>query len=234
MTDVVIRELHELTEMDQLRRTAGEVWGGTASDMVSSDFLMALAHVGGYVAGSFLDERMVGCSFGMLARHGGAWCLHSHITGVVPALQNSGLGARLKMHQHAWARAHGLVAITWTFDPLVRRNGWFNLRRLGARAVEYHVDFYGALNDDINGSEETDRLMAWWDVEATDPTPTNDADPITVPTPDDIVGLRSSNPAAAREWRLAMRDRLAPLMDTHEVTGMNDNGEYVLRGRTTR
>ncbi|MEY3617512.1 MAG: hypothetical protein RL726_210, partial [Actinomycetota bacterium] len=146
MSTLEVRELRGLDEMEALRRTAGAVWGGSASDMVSSDFLMALAHAGGYIAGAFDDDRMVGCSFGMLAKHGQQWCLHSHITGIVPEMQNSGLGARLKLHQRDWARDKSLRAITWTFDPLVRRNGWFNLRRLGARAIEYHENFYGALN----------------------------------------------------------------------------------------
>lgn len=235
MTAIEIRELHGLAEMDALRRTAGAVWGGSASDMVSSDFLMALAHAGGYIAGAFDDDRMVGCSFGILAKHGQQWCLHSHITGVVPELQNSGLGARLKFHQRDWARDKGLAAITWTFDPLVRRNGWFNLQRLGARAIEYHVNFYGALNDDINGSGETDRLLAWWDVV---PTPTKDfgsGEPsITIPTPDDIVTLRRLDPTAAHEWRLSMRDRLGPLLTAHDVVGMNNNGDYILRTKDAR
>lgn len=239
MSDVDVRELRGLAEMDALRRTAGKVWGGAAADMVSSDFLMALAHSGGYIAGAFFDDRMVGCSFGMLAEHGRRWCLHSHITGVVPELQNSGLGARLKFHQRDWARRKGLTAITWTFDPLVRRNGWFNLQRLGARAVEYHVNFYGALNDDINGSDETDRLLAWWDVEparATDHSSVRASDEptIEIPTPDDIVALRRHDPTAGHEWRLSMRDRLVPLLTTHDVVGMNHNGGYILRTKDAR
>ena len=31
MSDVVVRELRGLAEMDALRRTAGIVWGGTAA-----------------------------------------------------------------------------------------------------------------------------------------------------------------------------------------------------------
>lgn len=235
MSDIVLRELRGLTEMDDLRRTAGIVWGGAAADMVSSDFLMALAHAGGYIAGAFRNDEMVGCSFGILAEHDGEWCLHSHITGVVPDRQNSGVGARLKFHQRDWALHKGLTAITWTFDPLVRRNGWFNLRRLGARAVEYHVDFYGALNDDINGSGETDRLLARWDV---DPSRSTNHEPTTpvieVPTPDDIVALRRTDPVAAHDWRHSMRDRLAPLLDTYDVVGMNDNGDYILTRKETR
>lgn len=235
MSDLVIRELHELTEMDELRRTAGAVWGGPAADMVSSDFLMALSHVGGYVTGGFVDDRMVACSFGMLARHGERWCLHSHITGVLPDLQNAGFGARMKFHQRGWARDKSLSAITWTFDPLVRRNGWFNLQRLGARAIEFHVNFYGALNDDINGSGETDRLLAWWDVHESDVdhgasgSESSSDDDKLVATPEDIVALRRTDPGAAQHWRESMRAELLGLMADHTIIGMNDKGEYVAR-----
>jgi len=234
MSDVIVRELRVLAEMDALRATAARVWGGSSADMVSSDFLMALAHAGGYVAGALEDDEMVGCSFGILAKHGHEWCLHSHITGIVPEWQNSGLGARMKFHQRDWARVKELRAITWTFDPLVRRNGWFNLERLGARAIEYHVDFYGALNDDINGSGETDRLLAWWDVETSSARSVVPSDPIVVPTPDDIVALRRHDPTAAHQWRLSMRDRLGPLLTTHDVVGMNDNGDYLLERKESR
>ncbi|NDH47898.1 MAG: GNAT family N-acetyltransferase, partial [Acidimicrobiia bacterium] len=98
MSEFIVRELRSLDEMNGLRATAGRVWGGNAADMVSSDFLMALAHAGGYIVGIFHDDEMVGCSFGILARHHDEWCLHSHITGIIPDRQNSGLGARLKFH----------------------------------------------------------------------------------------------------------------------------------------
>ncbi|WP_241682876.1 hypothetical protein [Actinomadura sp. J1-007] len=56
----------------------------------------------------------------------------------------------------------GLSRITWTFDPLVRRNAHFNLVKLGARPEEYLPSFYGAVEDSINGGDETDRVLAVW------------------------------------------------------------------------
>ena len=44
--------------------------------------------------------------------------------------------------------------MTWTFDPLVSRNARFNLTKLGAHAVEYLPDFYGAMEDGINSNDE--------------------------------------------------------------------------------
>ena len=60
----------------------------------------------------------------------------------------------------------GLSTITWTYDPLLRRNAWFNIGKLGARAVGYLVDFYGAMEDAQNGGDESDRAVALWDLRA--------------------------------------------------------------------
>jgi predicted GNAT superfamily acetyltransferase len=52
--------------------------------------------------------------------------------------------------------------MTWTFDPLVSRNGRFNLTKLGARAGTYIPRFYGRMSDAINGDDDADRLVATW------------------------------------------------------------------------
>jgi len=229
-----IRVLHHLNEMQQLQACTDLVWGPGAGNMVSADFLMALSHAGGYVSGAFTStdsgEIMVACSFGMLAQHRGDWCLHSHITGVSPTLQNSGLGTAMKNHQKQWAIDAGLAAITWTFDPLVRRNAWFNIERLGANAVEFHINFYGPLNDEINGDDETDRLLARWNIDSPRAR-TTDSDAIFIETPEDIVQLRRTDPDAARAWRLKIRHELSKAFTTHEVTGFTSEGSYTLTPR---
>lgn len=245
-----VRNLHTLDEMRELLRVADCVWGQPAGSMVSPDFLMALSHTGGYVAGLYdlssgsdtSTHEMIGCSFGMLARFRGEFVLHSHITGVVESRQHSGLGRMLKQHQRSWARDNGLEGITWTFDPLVRRNGWFNLHCLGATAEEYHVDFYGPLGDSINGSDETDRLLAHWEISsvradraAERPLPTDEPQPgdVLVATPPDIVEIRRTTPEVAREWRSTMRAQLRNEFSTSHIVGMTNDGAYVLRPRGT-
>jgi predicted GNAT superfamily acetyltransferase len=61
--------------------------------------------------------------------------------------------------------------MVWTFDPLLRRNAWFNLARLGAVGTEYLVDFYGEITDGVN-DPETDRLAVAWDLRAPLPAST--------------------------------------------------------------
>lgn len=244
--DHQVRTLHARDEMVSLLGVADRVWGPPAGSMVSPDFLMALAHTGGYVAGLFDVSRgaerapMVGCSFGMLGRFRGDLVLHSHITGVVDSLQHRGLGRRLKQHQRSWARDNDLSAITWTFDPLVRRNGWFNLHCLGATAEEYHVDFYGPLGDAINGDDESDRLLAHWDISSTrahrateGSLPTSEPQPgdVLVATPDDIVDIRRHDPDLAHRWRTTVREQLVDVFDTSHIVGMTHDGAYVVRPR---
>ena len=246
--DHQVRILHTRDEMVSLLQVADAVWGPPAGSMVSPDFLMALAHTGGYVAGLFDvshsqqpdHHQMVGCSFGMLGRFRDHLVLHTHITGVIHSLQHRGLGRTLKQHQRSWARDNDLSAITWTFDPLVRRNGWFNLHCLGATAEEYHIDFYGPLGDAINGADESDRLLAHWDISSTRahraaerPLPTSEPQPgdVLVATPSDIVELRRSDPVLARQWRTTLREQLVDAFDSSHIVGMTHDGAYVVRPR---
>ena len=55
-----------------------------------------------------------------------------------------------------------MPAIVWTFDPLVARNAWFNLARLGALPTGYLEDFYGPMTDAINAGMASDRLLLTW------------------------------------------------------------------------
>lgn len=139
------------------------VWGGE-HEIVLADIAIASGHAGGYFSGAFDDKGvLVGASYGFVAKHGNSINLHSHVTASIAA----GAGFALKQHQLVWAREHGFDAITWTFDPLVRRNCAFNLEKLGAPAREYLVNFYGVMNDALNADDESDRLLAVWPVEAT-------------------------------------------------------------------
>jgi predicted GNAT superfamily acetyltransferase len=56
--------------------------------------------------------------------------------------------------------------MVWTFDPLVSRNARFNLVALGATAGEYEPAFYGVMTDDLNGTDDSDRLVAHWDLDS--------------------------------------------------------------------
>ena len=176
---------------------------------------------------------MVGASLGLLARYGGRPAVHSHVTGLLPAARGTGLGRELKLHQREWALGHGIDVITWTFDPLVRRNAWFNIAVLGADVDAYLPSFYGVMHDAINAGDESDRLHVVWDLTTPVPPSPRDgsdlADPLLVPTPADIVALRQTDPAAVAQWRTDTREALtAALAQGRRIAGFTRDGNYVI------
>lgn len=210
------------------------VWGSTPP-VATTELLTAVAHGGGYVAlARAVDGRPVGASLGLLARHDDAPVLHSHVTGLVEAVRGTGVGRALKLHQRSWAAAHGLDQIVWTYDPLVRRNAWFNLEVLGAEAREYLPSFYGTMSDAINAGDRSDRLLVAWDVRG----PVRDAGQVgtapgpgagVVPTPADVVELRRTDPAAVARWRDEVADALQGAFAAgRPIVGFTRAGEYVI------
>lgn len=156
----------ELTEIEDLRKLAdlfAEVWGRPGEPSLTSDVMKALAHSGNYVCGAYAGTRLVG---GLVGWFGGVppheLHLHSHILGVVPGSEAHGLGFELKQHQRRWCLERDVKVIEWTTDPLVRRNAYFNLTKLGAEARRYLVNVYGEMTDGINAGEESDRLLISW------------------------------------------------------------------------
>ena len=227
-----IRAVSAISELTDVGDVLQEVWGTTAP-LVNVELLTAIAHSGGYVAGAFDGHRMVGASVGFLADHHGEWALHSHVTGVIDAMRHGGIGQAIKLHQRAWAAERSLDWITWTFDPLVRRNAWFNIAVLGADVDAYLPSFYGTMTDAINVGDESDRLLMAWDVTA--PvlvTPRDGCGAVTsllVSTPLDVVELRRTDPFAVNRWRAETREALTSALDAgHRVHGFTREGAYVI------
>lgn len=160
---VRVVELHDGEALDQAADLYRALWRtDTRAAPVTSDLMRALSHAGSYVVGAYEGERMVAASLAFLAS--GSGDLHSHITGVLPELQGRDVGSALKLHQRTWALERGLGSVSWTFDPLLRRNAWFNLAKLGVTVVDYLVDFYGPMHDAQNGGDASDRVLAVWDL----------------------------------------------------------------------
>jgi predicted GNAT superfamily acetyltransferase len=163
-----VRSLVEMNELTRAADLLAEVWGYPPGQLpVTPELLRALEHAGNYVAGAFVDDVLVGASAAFFGRRAADDVfLHSHITGVLPQHQGHDIGYALKQHQREWALARGVDTIEWTFDPLIRRNAYFNLARLGAVVVGYERDLYGAMRDAVNAGEETDRVVARWHLRA--------------------------------------------------------------------
>lgn len=163
---VGVAEIRELDGEAAVSELFDRVWGAGDQPVMPANLLHAVTHAGNYLAGAFSDGKLVGGAFGFLGKGERGVFLHSHMTGVDPTVQRSGIGFALKLHQRAWAMARGLRRVEWTFDPLVRRNGYFNLVKLGAEIVDYHVNFYGDMPDGINSGDESDRVLVSWELDS--------------------------------------------------------------------
>ena len=139
------------------------VWSATREEpLIPANTLRALEHSGNYLFGAYDGDRIVGAIVGFLGTLDGRPQLHSHILGVAPMSQGRSVGFAPKLHQRAWALANGIDVVTWTFDPLVRRNAYFNISKLGADVRDYYPDFYGTMSDGINDGDESDRVLVEW------------------------------------------------------------------------
>ncbi|WP_194923531.1 GNAT family N-acetyltransferase [Catenulispora pinisilvae] len=159
--ELTIAELSTMPEMRRASALMDRVWRpGNGAAMMPEALLKVLSGTGGYVAGAFRGDRMVGVCVGLLSQ----WGLHSHIAAVEDPLRGAGLGRAIKLDQRAWALRRGIGTVTWTYDPLISRNAYFNLAKLGAVAAEYHTDYYGTMNDEVNAGTPTDRILVRWEL----------------------------------------------------------------------
>jgi predicted GNAT superfamily acetyltransferase len=252
--DVVV--LHGMEELTAASNLIAEIWRTGDESQMPAELMRAMTHAGNYAASAYHNGRLVGTIIGFLGRDDDGVYLHSHILGVSSRHQGGNVGFALKEHQRAWSLARGIRKVTWTFDPLVRRNAHFNLQKLGATAAEYHVRFYGEMMDGINAGDESDRLLIVWNldderaVEAASGQlrePSSEGtvalsaegdvpkrgplkgDVVVCQTPEDIIGLREADPKRALQWRIALRETLgAALSDGYGVSGFTRAGWYVL------
>ncbi|WP_104062348.1 GNAT family N-acetyltransferase [Arthrobacter sp. 4R501] len=253
LTTLEFRELHALEEMLQVTALLATVWRDEGSRHFEPALLVALAHAENYVVGVYDGEEIVAACVGFFAAPQGA-TLHSHIAGVKAEYAGQGIGGALKEHQRSWCRARNIETITWTFDPLVARNAYFNIARLGAFASEYLVDFYGKMTDEVNAGQPSDRMLVAWPVtrDPSEPvsaegTPvllkvgdreepivrTSQEDRVALQIPTDIESMRHSDPTMARAWRLVLRSELGTrMLSGWTVTGFDKAGYYILE-RTT-
>lgn len=159
--------LHEVVEGDQATAIGAlfdRIWGMPATTPVLPEEVLRVYVLTGQYLAQARDARsgeLLAASVGLLAAPFGT-TLHSHITGALPHARGRSVGFALKLHQRVWALQRDLTRITWTYDPLIRRNAWFNLTKLAARAVRYVPEFYGSMPDAVNAEDLSDRLYLHW------------------------------------------------------------------------
>jgi len=150
-----------LTALEDARRVTEVVaplWG---EDELSAALVRAFQHAGTGLYGAEAGGRLVGFVLGFLGFRDGIH-MHSHMLGVVPELQSRGIGYALKLAQRAACLDAGVEEVRWTYDPLIARNAWFNLVKLGAVATDLLPGFYGEMTDRINQGDRSDRFEVRW------------------------------------------------------------------------
>ena len=231
---IQVRKLDNLQDQDSARKIFDTTWSLDAGTEITPNLLQAMVHSGSYLSGAFIENKIVGAAFAFPATNDGLH-LHSHMTAVLPEFRDKGVGYALKIDQWNWAKRNNYSKLSWTFDPLVRRNAKLNIVKLGVDISAYHPNFYGEMPDALNAGDESDRLMVSWstDLDApkareliTNPEPSD----ILIEIPEDIVAIRSKNQSESMKWRRQVREQfMAAFEKNGKVIGFSANNEYVVR-----
>lgn len=224
---VTIRRVSTLPEYEECVLIQRETWGAQFTESVPATILRIAQEVGGVTAAAFdADGAMLGFVFGITGVRDGQLSHWSDLLAIRMGARDMGLGKRLKAYQRELLVPIGVRTMYWTFDPLVARNAYLNLAQLGARVVEYRVNFYG---DDtgsvIHAALGTDRFIVAWQL---DPVVTpnlpdalwanapivntnmsvarTDVPRVRIAIPDDIFVALDADPALAIHWREHTRE----------------------------
>ena len=209
---MIIRELTSPGEFESCLELQREGFGWNNLELMPMRFFVVSRHIGGLVLGAFDNDRLVGFLSSIPGIRNGRPYWHSHMLAVTTDLRDAGVGTRLKSAQREHALQRGIRLIEWTFDPLVSRNAYLNIAKLGVIVRRYYSDFYGP------GS---DRLVAEWWLDRPRDAMKGEQRRVRIPE-DDGTG----------DARLRVREAfLANLRDDFFVAGFERSGEagdYVL------
>lgn len=162
--ELLYRDVDTLDGMAAVEDLQQQIWGFSDREVVPAIHLRAVTEVGGILLGAYDDGQLVGFAYAFPACEGGRVEMHSDMLGVKPGYRDRGIGYCLKLLQRERALRLGVEKITWTFDPLLSRNAYFNIAKLGVRIDSYRTDFYGRAAWSAGLTGGTDRLWASWDL----------------------------------------------------------------------
>jgi len=246
-TDIDVRPIRSNEECHACVELQRHVWGFEQPEAVPSTLLHAVGYVGGLVAGAFdSNDTLLGFVFGITGIRDGALAHWSHMLGVHASARNLGIGRRLKEFQRSVLASQGVHRVFWSFDPLMAKNAYFNINRLGRSVVEYVPDMYGTTASPLHLGLATDRLIVCLE-SAPSRTPGERAShagiPILTPLPrvgdltmslgdrppetllieipTDILEVLATSRKTAEIWRLAVRDHFRwAFQRGYSVTGV--------------
>ena len=231
---VRVQQLNTFSDANLARSIFDKTWQVDAGTEITPNLLQAMVHSGSYLSGAFIDNKIVGAAFAFPATNNGLH-LHSHMTAVLDEYRDQGVGYALKMDQWKWAKRNKYSSLSWTFDPLVRRNAKFNIVKLGVDISAYYPNFYGEMPDALNAGDESDRLMVSWSTDIDEPKARElitqpKPDDILIEIPEDIVAIRTKNQSESMKWRRQVREQFMSAFEKNgKVVGFSANNEYVVR-----
>lgn len=170
MSQITIRPLYELAEMYDAVELQKTYWGEEIESVVPAHMLFTIALYGGQVLAAMDGDKMIGVLIGLLGadmtqdeRPAMAnLMIASKRMVVLPEYRSQGIGYQLKLAQREFAIKQGIRLVTWTFDPLLSRNGYLNLRKLGSISQKYVENLFGT-GGELSSLGSSDRFsVEWW------------------------------------------------------------------------
>ena len=248
---VELRPLTSLEDADAILRVMRATWG----EDLPRELIKALAGSGNVPWGAFDGDELVGYVLGWVAVHPvDGLHEHSHMLAALPDRRHRGVGYALKLAQRAACLDRDIHLVRWTFDPLVARNAYLNIGKLGAACDGFHRDYYGRMPDSINVGDRSDRLVVRWGLDS-DPGPRplpsragfavrsigpsgkpapdvdvraaiEGANAVAIQVPPDHASLRAAEPELGAEWRDAVGAALeAVFREGYVVTAFDPDRE---------
>jgi predicted GNAT superfamily acetyltransferase len=204
---MTIRELTSPAEFEGCLDLQREGFGWNELELMPLRFFVVSRHIGGLVLGAYDNGRLVGFLSAIPGIRNGTSYWHSHMLAVTSSQRDTGIGTQLKLAQKEEALRRGIRLIEWTFDPLVSRNAYLNIEKLGVIVRRYYPAFYG---------DGSDRLIAEWWLDRPRPSLSGELRHVTIP----------ADAAAARAELLRVRREFQDLIqDDFFVAGFKRHGE---------
>ena len=168
--EIQTREVETIDEMNECIALQRKVFAMPDMEISPVRHLIVARCAGGFTMGAYLGNRLVGfvLSLPMFLANSRDRAFYSHMTAVDTSLQSLGIGTKLKWAQRTRALAEGANYIKWTYQPVLARNAFFNIERLGVTINTYMPNFYGtdaessAEQRDAEQGVDSDRLFADW------------------------------------------------------------------------
>jgi predicted GNAT superfamily acetyltransferase len=235
---ILIRPCHGIEEFEACVQVERKVWKSADVDVVPIPLFVVAAETGGQVIGAFHGEELVGFTLAIAGWRDRKPFLHSHMTAVLSAYWDRGIGRRLKRFQREDALSRGIRLVEWTFDPLITKNAYFNFMRLGAIARRYLPNLYGITTSPLHAGLPTDRLVAEWHLRSPRvlrvlagkrATPTFSKKAVRITIPASLEGLKGNDAAAAAKVQSKLRaEFLQWLGKGFAATAVAPSVDYIL------